>query len=136
MTDTIAPELVLEGGDPFHRQMVERIRRCILSGELQPGEQLPTVRAAAVDLAVNPAVVCHAYAELEREGFLTSQEGTGFFIAALAHVQRAAASRQERLARLWEAFLHRAAEHGFMEDEIKSLVTSTLNSSAGKDTTL
>ncbi len=75
------PELVLDGSGPLHSQIERQLRRLIQTGVLIPGEELPTVRAAAVALQINPHVVEEAYETLEREGYLTRNEGTGVLVA-------------------------------------------------------
>jgi GntR family transcriptional regulator len=74
-------ELFLQGGAPIQMQIAEQLRHYIQMDLLQPGEQLPTVRAVAVGLSVNPRTVEAAYAELERQGYVTSEEGSGIFVA-------------------------------------------------------
>src|SRR5437667_9023444 len=76
------PELTLQGGVSICDQIRTQIRDCIVSGQLLGGEQLPTVRGMAVELSVNPGAVNKAYQELEREGFVTSEEGSGTFVAS------------------------------------------------------
>ncbi len=61
---------------PIHLQIVESVRRSIATGELRPGDLLPTVRAAAAKLRINPVTMVHAYTELVRAG-LAEQEGDG-----------------------------------------------------------
>ena len=51
----------------------------IVSGALEPGEKLPSVRAMAMDLAINPNTIHRAYSELEAEGFIYSIPGKGSF---------------------------------------------------------
>ena len=74
------PELVIDGRSPIHRQIRDQIRGCILAGSLELGEQLPSVRALAVALAVNPRAVMRAYHLLQREGLLSMKEGSGAFV--------------------------------------------------------
>jgi DNA-binding transcriptional regulator YhcF (GntR family) len=81
MTTTDAAELVLQGDRPIDEQIEEQIRDHVLAGRLQPGEQLPSVRALAVGLAVRPEVVRHALDRLERAGFVTFAEGSGIYAA-------------------------------------------------------
>jgi GntR family transcriptional regulator len=81
MSQVIEPELSLEGGARIQHQIEAQIRDCIATGQLHAGEQLPTIRAMAVELAVNPAAVHAAYTALEKEGLLTSEEGSGTFVA-------------------------------------------------------
>jgi GntR family transcriptional regulator len=82
MDTLIEPELVIDGGVPVPQQLEGQIRRQILQGVLRPGEELPTVRAVAVGLAVNPHAVEEAYGRLEREGFLIGGDGCGPRVAA------------------------------------------------------
>ena len=55
--------------------------RLIRSGTLAPGEELPSVRAMAVGLAIHPDTVEEAFAKLEKTGFVTRSEGTGVLVA-------------------------------------------------------
>ena len=66
---------------PIYEQLTENIRRLVLQGVLQPNEQLPSVRALAVELAINPNTIQKAYAELERQGITYSLPGRGSFVS-------------------------------------------------------
>jgi len=66
---------------PIYEQLTENIRRLVLQGILQPNEQLPSVRALAVELAINPNTIQKAYAELERQGITYSLPGRGSFVS-------------------------------------------------------
>jgi GntR family transcriptional regulator len=68
-------------GVPVYRQMIDQVQGAIAMGLLRPGDQLPTVRLVAVELAINPNTVMRAYRELEIRGFLDTQQGTGTFVA-------------------------------------------------------
>jgi GntR family transcriptional regulator len=68
-------------GVPVYRQMIDQVQGAIAMGALRPGDQLPTVRLVAVELAINPNTVMRAYRELEIRGFLDTQQGTGTFVA-------------------------------------------------------
>src|SRR5215472_16400840 len=81
MIETIGPELVIHGGASIEAQLKSQIREHVLSRQLLPGEQLPTVRSLAVGLAIKPSIVERVYQELEQEGLLSSEEGTGIFVA-------------------------------------------------------
>lgn len=111
------PELVLTGEAPMQQQIVDQLRALILTGRLRPGEQLPTVRAVAVQLAVNPHLVDEAYAALAREGCVTTEEGSGHFVADLERLHRLAAERRSRLEQLCEQFLNCASAQGFAAGE-------------------
>ena len=72
-----------KAGVPFYRQIIDQIRFGIASGNLSIGEQLPTVRALAVELKVNLNTVAKAYKELEIQNILETQQGTGTFISTI-----------------------------------------------------
>jgi GntR family transcriptional regulator len=69
-------------GVPIYLQIIEQIKRSIVLGVLQAGEQLPTVKQLAVDLTVNPNTVARAYRELEREQVIETSPGRGSFVRA------------------------------------------------------
>ncbi len=105
-------------GVPIYRQIQDQVRFGIASGRLRPGEQLPTVRALAVELAVNPNTVIKAYTELERQGVVTTEQGSGTFIARAPAPALDPAEREAKLASLCAEFLARAAQYGFAPAEV------------------
>src|SRR6516225_589381 len=107
-----------KSGVPIYRQIQDQVRYGIASGRLRPGEQLPTVRSLAVDLAVNPNTVIKAYSELERQGVLTTEQGSGTFIAQLPAVALGPEDRQAKLSALCAEFLGQAAHYGFGPDDV------------------
>ncbi|RPH77510.1 MAG: GntR family transcriptional regulator, partial [Candidatus Rokuibacteriota bacterium] len=86
-------------GVPVYRQIIDQILGGIASGALEPGQQLPTVRQLAVDLAINPNTVVRAYRELEIRGVLATQQGIGTFITRET-VQPDEVERQRQLSQL------------------------------------
>src|ERR1700729_4568792 len=71
-----------QSGVPAYRQIIDQVQGGLASGSLVSGDQLPTVRQLAVDLAINPNTVLRAYRELELGGLLETHRGTGAFIRA------------------------------------------------------
>ena len=69
------------GDKPIYLQIVEQIRARILSGELAPGEALPSIRLLARELRISVITTKRAYEELEQAGFVTMQPGKGCFVA-------------------------------------------------------
>ncbi|MBP3376985.1 MAG: GntR family transcriptional regulator [Clostridia bacterium] len=65
---------------PVYYQVAERIRQSILSGEYASGEQIPSVRQLALEAAVNPNTIQHAFSELEDQGLIVSRGTTGRFV--------------------------------------------------------
>jgi GntR family transcriptional regulator len=69
-------------GVPLYLQLIEQVKRAVLLGALGPGEQLPTVKALALELTINPNTVARVYRELERDGVIETSPGRGSFIRA------------------------------------------------------
>src|SRR6516164_2786563 len=87
---------------PIYQQITQQVRHAVTTARLAVGDQLPSVRALAEELVVNPNTVARAYAELTREGLIESRAGRGVFIAQ----KRKIYSRAEgwRRVELREAF--------------------------------
>ena len=104
-------------GVPFYRQVIDQIKYAIARGELRPGDQLPTVRQLAVDLAINPNTVSKAYSQLEILDILQTQQGSGTFISP-QKVEVSELERQRKLDSLCRAFISGATSYGFTLDEL------------------
>jgi GntR family transcriptional regulator len=107
-----------QSGVPVYRQIIDQVLGGIASGRLQVGDQLPTVRQVAVDLAINPNTVVRAYRELEIRGTLETQQGTGTFIAQ-KEAPRDAAEQSRVLAQIVGEFVARAGAAGFTVEQLK-----------------
>jgi GntR family transcriptional regulator len=118
---TESPEVILDGSAPIPRQIEGQIRRLVLSGDLRPGEELPTVRAMAVGLAVSPHLVEEVYDRLERDGFVTRAGQSGARIALPP-----CGARDAGLEQLCHDFLRRAAEHGHSLAEVLHAVCACI----------
>ena len=68
-------------GQPIYEQIVTQIKNLIISGELQEGDALPSMRLLAKELRISVITTKRAYEELEREGFIASMTGKGCFVA-------------------------------------------------------
>lgn len=71
---------------PLYVQIKESLCRLILTGAMETGERLPSVRELAAQLAINPNTIQRAYRELEHEGFVYSMTGKGSFVAPIAEI--------------------------------------------------
>ena len=67
-------------GTPIYRQLVEQTGQLVASGRLTPGERLPSVRAMAAELGVNPMTVSKAYSLLEQAAVVTRRRGVGMVV--------------------------------------------------------
>lgn len=104
-------------GVPVYRQIIDQIRFGIASGQLKLGEQLPTVRALAVELKVNLNTVSKAYKELEIKNILETQQGTGTFINKTDCVVPGE-EREDKLKEICMQFSSVAFSYGFSLEEI------------------
>ncbi|MGO9258400.1 MAG: GntR family transcriptional regulator [Bryobacteraceae bacterium] len=121
--------LDLHSGVPVYRQIIDQIMGGIAAGVLAGGDQLPTVRQVAVDLAINPNTVGRAYRELEIRGVLETQQGTGTFISH-QEVKRDDVERQRQLNQLVSDFVARAGAAGFTIEDLMEQLYDRQNDSA------
>ena len=92
---------------PIYEQITSQIKAMIMSGELQSGEALPSMRAIARSIHVSVITVQKAYEDLQRDGFIETTVGRGSFVAA-----RNKEFYQEEQQRIAEEHLQAAAEIG------------------------
>src|SRR5215510_5798257 len=109
-------QLDMRSGVPVYRQIIDQVLVAVASGACKGGDQLPTVRQVAVDLAINPNTVVRAYRELEIRGILTSQQGMGTFITPVK-VDKNDAERQRRLTQMVGEFVAHVGGAGFTLQE-------------------
>ena len=93
---------------PIYEQICDGLRHLMVTGAVQAGEQLPSVRALASSLAINPNTIQRAYEALEREGYLYTVAGKGSFAA------RQNGGNTQRRAELLRQFDASAAELLFL----------------------
>ena len=108
-------------GVPVYRQLINQVQAAITTGMLSTGDQLPTVRRVAVDLAINPNTVVRAYREMELRGILDTQQGTGTFVAE-NRVHHSKTEQARQLSQLITEFVARAGAAGLkVSDLIEAL---------------
>ena len=109
--------LDVKSGVPFYRQIIDRVKSAIATGEIAAGDRLPTVRQLAVDLSINPNTVARAYTELELTGLVETQMGSGTFVGQ-KKVERDDVERRRILDQICQELLARASSHGFTLDDV------------------
>jgi GntR family transcriptional regulator len=114
---------------PIYAQIAENVRVAVASGELEKGSGLPSVRALAAQLRVNPATVVQAYRELEEEGLVQMRQGSGTFVVDVAP-ERRARERTAAARRIVREMIASAAALGLGIDELQV----ALNKEAGEST--
>jgi GntR family transcriptional regulator len=84
-------------GVPIYRQLIDQVRRMVLSGQLPPGTEMPSVRDVAEEYTVNPTTISKAYSLLELEGLLQRNRGKPMTVAALRRRHGAVTNRLKEL---------------------------------------
>lgn len=111
---------------PIYAQIVEQIQQQVLSGQLKPGDQLPTVRQLAAELRVNFNTVARAYRILDESGLISTQQGRGTYIWAESAPAESSPARQRTLQELARSFTAQAAALGFSAEEIRAALEKSL----------
>lgn len=113
-------QITPQGGVPIYLQVMQQIKYLVASGKLRTGDELPSIRALAEELIVNPNTIARAYRELEIEGVVEKRRTAGTFIAdsgsPIARKERLKVLKQRIDQVLVEAF-----QMGFGLDEILKL---------------
>ncbi|MGN8889258.1 GntR family transcriptional regulator [Dysosmobacter sp. HCP28S3_G4] len=104
---------------PIYEQIRDELRKLIVSGALATDEKLPSVRALAAQLAINPNTIQRAYNELEAEGYIYSVPGKGSFAAGN---DAAGARRREELLRQARDLLRELRYLGVCQEELAALL--------------
>jgi GntR family transcriptional regulator len=115
-------------GLPIYTQIVNQIQSQLVNGRLNPGDQLPTVRALAQELRVNFNTVARAYRILDEEHIISTQQGRGTFITEIPPKEVSEKLRYESLAALTQRFINEAFRLGFSEREVSQMVRDSLKS--------
>jgi GntR family transcriptional regulator len=121
--------LDLHSGVPVYRQLIDQVRAGMASGSLAAGDQLPTVRQLAVDLAINPNTVMRAYRELELTGLIETHQGTGTFIGS-KRIEKKSAERDRQLNQMAGEFAARAGAAGFTVEDLIDRLRELLSAPA------
>jgi GntR family transcriptional regulator len=111
---------------PIYRQIVEQVHRLVASGQMRPGDDLPSVSVVALHHAINPMTVSKAYSLLETEGTLERRRGVGMVIAK----SKSRSARQDKLALLRPALMSAtqiAKQLGLDDAEALAAFQSCLN---------
>jgi len=116
-------------GVATYLQIVQQVEEALRLGTLGVGDQLPTVREAVAELAINPNTVARAYRELERAGLVVARQGRGTFVAR--GLASASLQHHEELRRRLEEWLADADAAGLDDESVKALVSATLRERLG-----
>lgn len=118
--------LDLRSDAPIYIQIVDQVKGQIASGALQPGDQLPTVRALATELRINFNTVARAYRILDEERIISTQQGRGTYITEKPPPRVTERLRRELLETLAKNFVAEALRLDFTEAEIRQMVSDQM----------
>jgi GntR family transcriptional regulator len=115
-----------------YMQLIQQVRQALLLGQLEEGDQLPTVKDVVTLLAINPNTVLKAYRELEYEGLAAARPGVGTFVTkTLTGASLAAHAPLREELQQWLAKARRA---GLDSDSIEALFLATFRATTSKET--
>lgn len=112
-------QLDFRSGLPIYIQIMEQIRQLVANGELQQGDQLPTVRQLATDLRINWNTVARAYKNLDEAGLISTQQGRGTYIWEAPSEETLQRLRQESLEGLTKKYLAEAKRMGYTPGDVR-----------------
>ena len=111
---------------PVYEQLIDQIKQEIISGTLQEGEVLPSVRGFANELKISALTVKKAYDRLEEEGFVVTVHGKGTYVAA-TDWQLALEARKKSVEEDFSLAVDRAKALGLTDEEIREILEILLS---------
>ncbi len=114
--------LTPNSGIPIYRQVLDQVRRKVASGQLKPGDELPSVREVAMAHAVNPMTISKAYALLQAEGLLEHNRGKPMTVASQSRTQTPVTQRLGQIETLVEQVALAARQLQLSQAEVIKLL--------------
>src|SRR5882672_1430693 len=108
-------------GLPIYRQLFQQLRQRIVSGQLAPQDQLPSVRDFSAELKINLLTVNKVYQLLEQEGLVETRRGLGTFVLS-GHTSRSMAEKRKLIADAVEQIVAEAQHLRMDEEDVLNLV--------------
>ena len=119
-------QIDFRSGLPIYTQIVNQVQAQVASGVLQPGDQLPTVRALAEELRVNFNTIARAYRILDEERIISTQQGRGTYITEIPPPKISEKLRKESLDALTQRYITEAMRLEFSKTEIRQVINDQL----------
>ena len=119
-------EIDFRSGIPIYLQVVERIKERLASGQLRPGDQLPTVRSLAQELRVNFNTIARAYRIMDESGIISTQQGRGTYILEMPPPEVIGSIRANALQDLTLRYIADAERLGVAPDELPRVLNEEL----------
>ena len=119
-------QINFRSGIPIYIQIMDQIRQMVATGDLKPGDQLPTVRQLAIDLQVNWNTVARAYRLLDEAGLISTQQGRGTYIWEAPTEETSRRLRLHGLESLTRRYLADAARMEFSPGDIAEAIVRNI----------
>lgn len=118
-------DIIFDPNIPIYMQVIDKIKKDIITGVLKGGDKLPSVRELSQDLKVNPNTVQRSYQELEREEITFSKRGMGTFVKEDENLIKQ--MKYDMASQVLNDFIRNMSELGFSKEEILNTVSSKIN---------
>jgi GntR family transcriptional regulator len=119
-------QIDFRSGIPIYMQIVEQVEHLIAAGDLEVGEQLPTVRQLAQELRVNFNTVARSYRMLDEAGLISTQHGRGTYILEKPSLALQSSLRNKELFVLVRRLLREAEAMGCPADVVETVFNEQL----------
>ncbi|WP_410771496.1 GntR family transcriptional regulator [Fontibacillus sp. BL9] len=111
---------------PIYMQIMDYIKREIVTGRLKAGDKIPSVREMAAELQINPNTVQRTFQELEREAVVETKRGLGRYVTS--EENKIMTIKKEMAGDLLERFIKGMQELGFSSEDIAAIVAEAVKS--------
>ena len=107
--------------DPMYKQVTDQIKNAIASGDVKPGEKLPSIRELAEGLKTSAITIKRAYLDLENEGYILTRAGMGSFVAEI-DLARLRSEKLGEFRTMLSGILATGAKFGIKADDLIQLI--------------
>ncbi|SFE09310.1 GntR family transcriptional regulator [Paenibacillus algorifonticola] len=114
-----------DNNQPIYIQIMNYIKQQIISGKLNPGDKIDSVRELAVELQINPNTIQRTFQELEREGIVETRRGLGRYVTS--EEVAIVSIKKEMAADLLGRFIQGMRDLGFKQDDIVTIVSEAVS---------
>lgn len=120
------PDVTMEFDNnlPIYIQIMNYIKREIVTGKMKAGDKILSVRELAAELQINPNTVQRTFQELEREGVVETRRGLGRYVTS--EEEKIMSIKKEMASDLLERFINGMQELGFTEQDITAIVAEAV----------
>ena len=124
-------QIDFRSGLPIYTQIVNQVQAQVAGSILQPGDQLPTVRALAEELRVNFNTIARAYRILDEARIISTQQGRGTYITEIPPPKVTEKLRKASLQALTERYIQEARRLEFSKEEISEIIQKQIKAWEG-----